>query len=151
MIKKFEDYINEGFLSKTLGRTKSGEKRLEDKLLPLPEGVYRVNNFPEFCFILDLVRWEFFDDDDDVNIYVNIYRTPFDEDSSEKIESIYYPFEEGKCPQFDKTYYDKNMTAQSHGDMKAIKVIESDEFRESLNETLLSLPKDTWTKEYFEV
>ena len=31
MIKKFEDYIKEGFLSKTLGRAKSGESRLEDK------------------------------------------------------------------------------------------------------------------------
>lgn len=31
MILKFEEYIKEGFLSKTLGRTKSGEVRLEDK------------------------------------------------------------------------------------------------------------------------
>ena len=34
MIKKFNEFIEEGFLSKTIGRAKSDEKRLEDKYDP---------------------------------------------------------------------------------------------------------------------
>ena len=147
-ILNFEEYVNEGLWSKTLNRGRTGDVRLEDKLPPLPEGVFRVNNFPYYCFTLDLVSWEFFDDDDDMNIYVNIYRAPFEEDKM--IESIHYPFEEGNCPQFDKTYYDKNLSNQTKGDEETTNVIKSNEFREALNETLLSLPKDTWTRKYFE-
>ena len=32
-VLKFEDYIKEGFLSKTLGRTKHGSERLEDRII----------------------------------------------------------------------------------------------------------------------
>lgn len=35
MILKFEDYIKEGFLSKTINRSKSGDRRLEDKFTKL--------------------------------------------------------------------------------------------------------------------
>ncbi|MCM1217055.1 MAG: hypothetical protein NC548_21365 [Lachnospiraceae bacterium] len=34
MVKKFNDFINEGFLSKTINRAKSGGARIEDKLPP---------------------------------------------------------------------------------------------------------------------
>ena len=32
MIKTFDEFITEGFLSKTLSRVKSGEERIEDKI-----------------------------------------------------------------------------------------------------------------------
>ena len=52
MIKKFDDFISEGFLSKTLNRAKNGEIRTEDKDFFEQESMHEIKNF-EGWFLSD--------------------------------------------------------------------------------------------------
>ena len=47
MIKKFNEFIEEGFLSKTINRSKSGEERLEDSLWT-QDSMFQIIGFDEY-------------------------------------------------------------------------------------------------------
>ena len=130
-ILKFEEYIKEGFLSKTYDRYRTGEKRTEDKK-PWDniEDAHTISDEYQYYYILDIA---------DGNVYIDIFHYP----KEDRIAYYIKEFEPGVCPEidimddysvedYDGLEYDEKVTLNNY------------DFRKALNNSLLNLPESTW-------
>ena len=144
-VKKFNEFIEEGFLSKTINRSKSGEKRNEDKI--------SIESAAD-CFGMDLNRHKVYPIDEYNGYFIVIYND-YKYDKTVCVETYHYPNEWPICT-FECSDEIKNIAKHipqiklkpeteffgiydmSKEDQK---IFDSDEFISAINNTIIKIYK----------
>ena len=132
--------MNEGFWKDGIKRAKDNIERLEDQLPPIPDKIkgiktYRVIDFPEYFFTLDIADEMVFID------FYNIDHSPIDA----KIGSMIQNFVVGEEPYFEEDDYKKHLSDdENEASNEEWKTMNDPKFISKFNATIYKLPKTTW-------
>lgn len=129
MVKKFKDFINEGFLSKTINRAKTGEERLENSFWT-DESMFQVEGFKDYYISPDPEGY-----------FIDVYHKPNKE-----------PLLSFKDLDMCKTYYALSPWSEIENESKDLtpedeKIISSVKFKNAINQTI----EDNVPEEYYDL
>lgn len=138
-VLKYNDFINEGFMTRTLNRHKFNSERLENKYPDIPEKInncdtYRVINYPSYFFKINF---------EDEYMYIDFYCALHDP-ITERLCYVYQSVSSGEVPEFTKEIFDDYINDDHTSSDEEWETINSEDFIKCLNKTLDEISKKLW-------
>ena len=139
MIKKFEEYISEGFWKDGIKRAKSNTKRIENSYpqsFIQQNNLHKVEGYNDYYISIHIIK---------NTCVIHIYHEP----NPEYIDALKCTyFVHGRCPDIlwsgDLNHCDFMLINDGVTD-EEFDTIYTDEFVDALKSTLKKLPNDTWS------